>query len=145
MEWFNYYGLAIMAIIMIPNIVYAVKHRGGESAYQNRFVEALEQIGRYACFALMIINIPYACFGFWFPNALIVYLSVNGALCAAYLVFWAVCGGKRGMLRALSLSVLPTAVFLVSGVLLAYLPLVLFACLFGACHIFISCKSAERK
>lgn len=70
MEWFNYYGLIIMALIMMPNIVYAVKNRGGESAYRNRFVEALEQVGRYACFALMIINIPYTCIGFWFPYPL---------------------------------------------------------------------------
>lgn len=27
MGWFNYYGLAIMAIIMIPNIILAVKHK----------------------------------------------------------------------------------------------------------------------
>lgn len=27
MGWFNYYGLAVMAIIMIPNIIYAVKHK----------------------------------------------------------------------------------------------------------------------
>lgn len=29
MSWFNYYGLIIMAIIMIPNIVYAVKQKDG--------------------------------------------------------------------------------------------------------------------
>ncbi len=27
MNWFNYYGLAVMAVIMIPNIIYAVKHK----------------------------------------------------------------------------------------------------------------------
>ena len=59
MSWFNYYGLAIMAIIMIPNIVYAVKHKGGaENGYRNRAAEVLEQIGRYGCMALMIFNIP---------------------------------------------------------------------------------------
>ena len=28
MSWFNYYGLIIVAIILTPNIVYAVKNKG---------------------------------------------------------------------------------------------------------------------
>lgn len=28
MGWFNYYGLAVMAVVMIPNIIYAVKNKG---------------------------------------------------------------------------------------------------------------------
>lgn len=63
MGWFNYYGLAVMAIVMIPNIVYAVKHKPDAAAgYHNKTVEILEQIGRYGCFVLMIFNIPYLYF-----------------------------------------------------------------------------------
>lgn len=29
MRWFNVYGLGFMLVIMIPNIVFAVKCRGG--------------------------------------------------------------------------------------------------------------------
>ena len=29
MEWINIYGLAIIAIIMLPNIIYAVKCKDG--------------------------------------------------------------------------------------------------------------------
>lgn len=76
MGWFNYYGLAVMAVIMIPNIIYAVKHKNGESTYHNKAVELLEQIGRYGCFAFMIFNIPHTYFNFWFNYALIVYLAV---------------------------------------------------------------------
>ncbi|MDE6585206.1 MAG: hypothetical protein K2K80_00815 [Clostridia bacterium] len=141
MSWFNYYGLAIMAVIMIPNIVYAVKCKDGNtSPYHNKAVEIAEQIGRYACFALMIFNIPYTYFNFWFDNALAVYLSVNGGLCLAYLIFWVVCWNKRGRLKALSLSVLPTCIFLFSGVVLASIPLICFAILFGASHIYLSLK-----
>ena len=39
MGWFNYYGLTVMAVIMIPNIIYAVKHKNGESTYHNKAVE----------------------------------------------------------------------------------------------------------
>ena len=74
MSWFNYYGLILMAIIMIPNIIYAAKHKNNENSYRNKTVEILEQIGRYGCFVLMIFNIPYTYFNFWFDNALTVYL-----------------------------------------------------------------------
>ena len=143
MDWFNYYGLAVMAVIMIPNIVYAVTHKNDILNYQNKAVTVLEQIGRYGCFVLMIFNIPYTYFNFWFDSALIVYLSVNGGLCLAYLVFWIVCWKQNGKLKALSLSILPTCIFIFSGIVLAYIPLLVFAVLFGTTHILISYKNAE--
>lgn len=145
MSWFNYYGIVIMAVIMIPNIVFAVKHKGEPaSGYKNKVAETLEQIGRYACFILMIFNIPYTYLNFWFDYSLIIYLSVNGALCFAYLLFWIICRNKNGLLKALSLSIIPTVVFLFSGIVLAYFPLIFFAVLFGANHILISCKNANN-
>jgi len=144
MDWFNYYGLAIMAIIMIPNIIYAVRHKDeGANTYKNKYVTVAEQVDRYGCFVLMIFNIPYTYFNFWFEHALIVYLSVNGALCLTYLIFWVICRKQNGKLKALSLSVLPTCVFIFSGVILAYIPLLAVAVLFGVTHIMISYKNAK--
>ncbi|MDE7373249.1 MAG: hypothetical protein K2N18_04220 [Clostridia bacterium] len=144
MGWFNYFGLAIMAIIMIPNIVYVIRHKdGGENAYCNKAATVAEQIGRYGCMAFMIFNIPYTYFNFWFNHALTVYLAVNGALCLAYLISWAVFWKKEGKLKALTLSVLPTAVFLFSGIMLASILLLVFAVIFGVCHVLISYKNAK--
>ncbi len=132
-----------MAIVMIPNIIYAVKCKNdAANTYNNKAVAALEQIGRYGCFILMIFNIPYLYFNFWFYCALTVYLAVNGTLCLAYLIFWAISGKISGKLKALSLSIIPSCIFLFSGIVLAYLPLILFAVIFAVCHIFISCKNA---
>ena len=79
MNWFNYYGLVIMVILMIPNIIYAATHKNEfASSYNNKIVIIAEQISRYCCFGLMIFNIPYTYFNFWFNHAFIVYLSVNG-------------------------------------------------------------------
>lgn len=145
MGWFNYYGLAVMAIVMIPNIVYAVKHKDAAAGtYNNKAVIALEQIGRYGCFALMIFNFPYTYFDFWFEHALAAYLAVNGALCLAYLIFWIVCWNSNGMLKALSLSIIPSCIFLFSGVVLANIPLIVFAVLFAVTHILISFKNAVK-
>ena len=144
MGWFNYFGLAIIAIIMIPNIVYAIRHKdGGENAYYNKSAVIAEQIGRYGCMAFMIFNIPYTYFNFWFNHALTVYLAINGVLCLAYLLVWVITWSKQGKFKALALSVLPTAIFLFSGIMLASIPLIVFAVVFGVCHILISCKNAK--
>lgn len=146
MNWFNYYGLAVMVVIMLPNIVYAVKHKqSGEHAPVRKPIMIAEQIGRYACFALMIFNVPYTYFGFWFPNAFLVYLCGNGGLCFAYLLFWIICWNSNGKLRALSLSVLPSCMFLFCGVILANIPLLAFSALFAASHIYISYQDASHK
>ncbi len=135
-----------MAIIMIPNIIYAIKHKNDvASAYANKKVVIAEQIGRYGCFALMIFNIPYTYLNFWFDHALAVYLSANGVLCLAYLIFWVVCWKQNGILKALSLSIIPSCIFLFSGIILAYIPLIAFSILFAISHIFISCKNATQK
>lgn len=141
MDWFNYYGLIIMAIIMIPNIIYAVKHKNSEKATGNKVLEILEQIGRYGCFILMIFNVPYTYFNFWFRHALVWYLSVNVALCFTYLLFWIICRNKNGKLKALSLSIIPSCIFLFSGIVLANIPLLAFSVVFAICHIYISCKN----
>ena len=142
MGWFNYYGLVVIAVIMIPNIIYAVKYRGDDvEAKNNRAAVIAEQIGRYGCILTMIFNIPYTYFGFWFDSALAVYLAVNGGLCVLYLIFWLVCWNREGLLKAVSLSVIPTCIFLFSGVVVANIPLIAFAILFGAGHIYISCKN----
>ncbi|MCH5150861.1 MAG: hypothetical protein J1G30_09360 [Spirochaetales bacterium] len=142
MDWFNYYGLAVMAIIMIPNIIYAVTNKSGEpDSYKNKAAVIAEQIGRYGCMISMIFNIPYTYFDFWFDNALIVYVAINGALCFAYLLFWIICRNRSGKLKALSLSVIPSCIFLFSAVLLANIPLIVFAVVFSVSHILISCKN----
>ncbi len=131
-----------MAIIMIPNIIYAVKMKNkGGGIYKNKAAVITEQIGRYGCFVFMIFNIPYTYFNFWFSNAFIVYLSVNGILCLAYLIFWIVCGNKDGKLKALSLSIIPSCIFLFSGIVLANIPLIVFAVVFAVNHILICCKN----
>lgn len=141
MNWFNYYGLAIMAVIMIPNIIYTVKRKGGEGSFSNKFVGIAEQIGRYGCMVFMIFNIPYTYFNFWFDYALIVYLSVNGGLCLAYLIFWVICWNRTDKLKALSLSIIPSCIFLFSGVVLANIPLIVFSVIFAVNHILISYKN----
>lgn len=145
MGWFNYFGLIIMAVIMLPNILWAIRKKQTSVAYINKTVGLLEQIGRYGCFILMIFNIPYTYLNFWFENALIIYLTVNGTFCILYLLFWIIYWNRNNLVKGLSLSILPTLMFLFCGIVLAYIPLVIFSALFGICHIYLSCKASTIK
>lgn len=142
--WFNYYGLIVVVIIMIPNIVYAIKHTDSAPLYHNTVAEIFEQVGRYACMALMVFNLPYTWFGFYFPYAKVVYIAVNTLLVFAYCLIWVLLWNRDGLLKSLLLSILPSCVFLFSGAIIASIPLVVFAIVFAATHIFISVKNTPQ-
>lgn len=143
---FNYYGLIIIVLILLPNIAFAALNKDGfKNAYENKPLEICEQIGRFGCFILMIVNVPYTYFGFRFNYALAAYLAVNGALTLVYLLGWIVLWKKPGVLRALLLSITPSAIFLFSGVMLTNVPLSALAVLFAITHITLSYKNAAAE
>lgn len=142
MDRFNFYGLAIIAILLIPNIIYGIKHRGDEVwSYKNKLVEILEGLGRFGCIIFMLYNGTSKYLNFWFKSGLTVYLSVNGGLCALYLIFWGVCWNRNDLLKALSLSIIPSLIFLFSGIAISNVCLIIFSLFFAVSHIFISCKN----
>lgn len=144
MEWFNSFGLLIMAAIMIPNIIFAATCKDGfGNKWNNAAVEILEQIGRFGCFGFRIFNIPGTWFGWWSDEAFAVYLVVDGLLAALYCGIWAVCFRKNSVFRALALSILPSALFLFSGIMARSVLLTISALLFAPAHIAISWKNAK--
>lgn len=139
MSWFNYYGLIAVAIIMLPNIISAVVDKSTfENKYNSKAMLILEQIGRYGCMMFMIFNIPYTYFNFWFTHALIVYLITNGVLLVLYILGWIIFRKGRNTVKMLWLSIIPTTLFLFSGVMLLSVPLIILAVIFGIGHITVS-------
>ena len=141
-EWFNYYGLIIMVLMMVPNIIFAITHKNNQPQV-SKTIEAFEQVGRYGCFALMIFNIPFVCSGFYFESAELVYLVTNGILICSYLLIWTICWNRHMKFRSYALSILPTAIFVFSSIILGYYLLLLFSIIFGICHIYISVKNSR--
>ncbi len=142
MEWFNMFGLVFMAFIMVPNILYAMKCKDGFQNNCSKAVETVEQIGRYGCFGTMIFNIPGTWFGWWSDEAFGIYLVVNALLVGLYCLIWAICWKKNSVFRALALSILPSAVFLFSGIMSRSILLIIAALLFAPTHIYISYRNA---
>lgn len=117
---------------------------GFQNVWKNRVVETLEQIGRFSCFAFMIFNIPYMYFGFFFPNALIIYLIVNGSLLFLYCLIWALCFKKSSVFRSLALSILPSLLFVFSGIMIRSILLIIGSIIFAPCHILLSYKNIQK-
>lgn len=144
MEWLNVFGLVMVAVIMIPNILFAMKCKDGfVNKWNNKSVETVEQIGRFGCFGFIIINIPGTWFGWWSDEAFAVYLVVDAVLVTLYCVIWAVCFRKSSVFRALALSIIPSVLFLFSGIMSRSILLTIAAVLFAPSHILISYQNAK--
>lgn len=128
---------------MIPNIVYGITHKNDlVNTYKNKAAIILEQVGRYACMLFMVFNIPYTWTGFYFMFGETVYIIVNAILTIAYCITWIVTWKRTGVVKALLLSIIPSMVFIFSGIMIASIPLIIFSVIFAVAHILISVKNA---
>lgn len=138
MDWLNIYGLVIMIIIMIPNIVFAMREKNFESKYNNKLIEVIEQIGRFGSMFLMIFNISFLNYGYWFSNAKKVYMILVGVLALAYCLTWVLYFKKATISKAMALAIIPTLIFLFSGLISLNILLIITSVLFGIGHLIIS-------
>ena len=144
MGWFNVFGLIFIVVIMIPNVVFAIKRKDGfDNKWDNKFVEFIEQAARFGCFGFMIFNIPGTWFGWWSDEAFALYLIVDGILVMLYCAIWIICFKKNSVFRALALSVIPSALFLFSGIISRSVLLTVASVLFAPSHIAISYRNAK--
>ena len=145
MEWINVFGLAFITVIMIPNIIFAVKCKDGfENKWKNRLAETIEQIGRFGCFGFMIIHIPGTWLGWWSDKAFAVYLIIDTVLAMLYYLIWIICFRKSSVFRALALSIIPSILFLFSGIMSRSVLLIIAAVIFAPSHIAISYNNAKK-
>ncbi len=141
--WLNWFGLILVILILLPNMIWAIKNRDAENKCKNRMMNIFEQIGRYGCMFLMVFNIGVAEFGFASPASFVIYLLGNVVLLLFYWAFWAVYMKKPGVFAALMLSVLPALIFLLCGITLRHWLLAAFALFFGIAHIYVSLANAK--
>lgn len=90
----------------------------------------------------MVFNIPYTWTGFYFMFAETVYLIVNALLTIAYCITWIVTWKRSGIVKTLLLSIIPSLIFIFSGIMIASIPLIIFSVIFAVAHILISVKNA---
>ena len=140
-NWINGFGAAFVLLLLVPNVFWALRHRGQKNLCQNRVMNALEQVGRYACIVLMWLPLLVWEFGFRSETAMALYLVGNLLLTAAYWTVFALHMKKEKKARALALAVLPACVFLLSGITLRHWLLAGFALLFAGAHLYVTVKN----
>ncbi len=146
MTYFNCLGFIFVIIILIPNIVFAIRCKDGfENRYQNIVVEVLEQVGRFGCFFSMFVTIPFMNKGYWFKHGETVYLILGGILVGLYCLGWILFRRENSVVKSLYLSVIPSLLFLESSIVSGNILLLIFAVVFAPCHILISYRNAAQE
>ena len=140
----NIAGIIIIIIMLIPNILYAVHHHNSENKPTNKTMNLLEQAGRYACILLMFFPLGVWKFGFSSVAGMLIYLFGNGILLLAYLLVWILYFKKQSGEKAMALAILPTCIFLVSGITLHHWLLLAAAVIFGTGHISNTYRQYEQ-
>lgn len=143
--WINVFGAVIVVLMLIPNIVYAIKNRDEKNLCTNRVMNLIEQVGRYACIVLMWLPLLVWKFGFRSVLEMLLYLMGNGALLLAYWIVFFRYMRKMSKASALTLAILPSCIFLLSGILLRHWLLAGFAVLFATGHIYVTLKNAQAQ
>jgi hypothetical protein len=138
MEWLNLHGLLIMLLIMLPNILYALGKKHSVGTYHNKAIELIEQIGRFSSVFLMVFNLPFLTYGYWFAYGEGLYKLSTGFLTLVYCLVWYVYYKEAKFGKAMALALIPTSIFLLSGILMANLPLIFMALVFGFGHCTIT-------
>ncbi len=143
--WINLFGGIIVLLILIPNIIYAVKTKNQTPTGTQipKFLLLCEQVGRYGCIILMWLPLFVWKFGFDSGTGFVLYLVLNSALILAYYIIWIVYFRevkfqKKTLKTRMELALIPTAIFILSAILLKHYCLLAFAVLFGICRLRIT-------
>lgn len=134
----NLFGFIIVVIMLMPNIIYGFKFKGVENKCKKKTMNIIEQVGRYGSMAFMILPLFVWEFGFSSVFMMFIYVLGNGTLLLAYLIIWVFYFKKQTMGKAMMLAIIPTCIFLLSGLTLYHWALVVAAVIFGLGHIYVT-------
>ena len=137
-SWINTFGLIMVVLLLIPNIIYGYKFHDVRNQCRNRVMNILEQIGRYGCMFLMIFNIGILEYSFSSIEMLLLYIVGNVVLMTVYWGIWMLFFHKQDNWKRMVLAVIPTVLFLMSGITLRHVLLVIMALIFGTGHIYVT-------
>lgn len=136
---FNLWMTGIVVLLLIPNLIYALRHRDGGISGPNRAINLLEQIGRFGCMIFMVVplGVRGGEFGFYSWEELIIWAAGITLLLLAYYVCWAFYAWRPGRRLAVALAVIPCGIFLLSAILLRHWVLAVFTGFFTGTHLYI--------
>lgn len=141
LSWLNVAGLILVILLLIPNIIYGINNKDQKNQCTNKIMNIIEQIGRYACMLLMVFNIGIAEKGFSSLMLFLIYIMGSIVLMVAYWTIWMMYFNKPKYWKQIALAVLPTLLFLLSGITMGHYLLIIFGIVFGIGHIYVTNKN----
>jgi hypothetical protein len=145
MNWINLYGLIIVVLILIPNIIYARKNNIFENKCKNKAANISEQIGRYASMFFMVFNIGLYEVGFQSNEHFTVWLISLVVLLLLYWLFWGLYFKKRTVFNALMLAIIPSSIFILHGIFISHWLLLIFGVVFSVGHIYVTYQNNKSE
>ena len=167
--WINFFQLILVVLLLIPNVIYAVKCGGEENLCNNKWMNVLEQVGRYGSMFFMIIYVGRErSFDFHSVSQFLVWGFGSAALLLAYWIVWMMyfrvmgiglfakreasavfVAGNENVRRVAVLNAalvaLPSCLFLLCGITLRYIPLMVTAVLFAVGHSYVSRENWKKR
>lgn len=139
----NIQGIVIALLILLPNIIYAVKFRDIENRCKSKVMNIIEQIGRYASLFFICFNVDFNEIGISSQEVFAIYYVSNTILLIAYWIIWVLYFKKKRLWKTMALALIPTAIFLLNGITLRHDLLVISAIVFGIGHIYVTYQNAK--
>ena len=136
--WINVFGAIIAALLLIPYIIFELKHKDRNRRPTSALATVSEKILWGVCCFLMVVNVGFFEFGFQMKSLFVAYLVGNALLMAVYYMVSITLIIKPTRGKRVTAAVVALLVFCLSGVTLANILLIVFASLFGTCHIFVA-------
>lgn len=91
---------------------------------------------------VIVILIPFMNSGYWFKQGKTVYLVFGVILVALYCLGWIIFWKEDSIRKSLYLSIIPSLLFIESGIISGNILLLILAVIFAPCHILISYMNA---
>ena len=127
---------------MLPNIYASIfKKELFVNKFDDRLLIKLENIGRYLCMILMVINIQDLYGGFKSVEAFVAYLGINIILLGLYYIVWFIFYKFNNIYKNMILGIIPSLMFIISGILQNNLLLIISGIVFAYAHLKIIWKN----
>ncbi len=144
MEWINIYGLIIVILMLIPNMIYYAINKSFENKCKNKIILLMEQIGRYGSMIFMILPIKIFDYGFGSKMSFVIWLIGSPILLLLYGTFWLLYFRRTNLLIAMMLAIIPSLIFISTGLLLSNWLLLASGLIFAVSHCYITYLNARR-
>ena len=135
MGWISLMGLIIVALLLLPNIIFTVKKQATTGCYVRSWVDTVEKVTRITTMLLMIFQLGVSEEGFHSLLAFLIYFLGNIILVAVYWVMWILYKKRQTLRRRMILVEIPCVVYLLCAVTLQHWLLLVSAVIFSVSHM----------